>query len=177
MQAKGRPFKITIDFLREKFGERKLNSFFETFPEYKNITSYSDIDWYPLDDLIALSDRADKFFGFGDHSVLIDLGKYSAEKAMESSHKLFMGSSPEAMISRAQALFSSYYSSGTMESEFKGKNRAELILKDFPLSDGIIKRILGWMRACLKMTGAKNISVKQGPVKKGAVCFLVEWKN
>ncbi len=177
MQAKGRPFKITIDFLREKFGEQKLNSFFETFPEYKNITAYSDFDWYPLDGLITLSERADKFFGFGDHSVLIELGKYSAEKAMENSHKLFKGSPPEAMISRAQALFSSYYSAGTIEPEFKGSNRAVLVLKDFPSADGIIKRILGWMRACLKMTGAKNISVKQGPIKKGAVYFFVEWKN
>jgi len=175
MQVKGRTFKATLDYIREKFSKEKIRSFFEDFPEFVKTCDFMDAGWYPVDLFVKFSEKIDKFFGFGDSSLLVDIGAFSAVKAFETSHKLFKNLSPRILAANVQALLSSYYSSGKAEQEQLKENKFRIYIRDFIDSPFVSKRIQGWIAQAIRMTGAKEVHV-HGEKSKGAdVCFSVEW--
>lgn len=175
MQVKGRTFKATLDYLVQKFSKEKIKSFFLDFPEFAKTREFSDISWYPMNYFLEFSDKIDKFFGFGDASLLINIGSFSAKQAFETSHKLFKNLSPAALASNIQTLLSSYYSTGKTECELINKNKIIIHIREFTSSPFIIKRIQGWISQVLKLTGAKDVQVHDIKTKKADICLNVEW--
>lgn len=177
MQVKGRTFKATLDYIKVKFSKEKIKSFFEDFPEFGKTCDFSDAGWYPMDLFIKFSEKIDKFFGFGDSSLLVDIGAFSAIKAFETSHRLFKNLSPKILIANIQALLSSYYSKGTIEETQLGENKFKICIRNFIDSPYVSKRIQGWIAQALKLTGAKEVHVHGERVKGADVCFNVEWNQ
>jgi len=175
MQVKGRTFKTTLDYITQKFSKEKINSFFSDFPEFARAGKFSDIDWYPMDLFLNFSEKIDKFFGFGDASLLIDIGSFSALRAFETSHKLFNNLSPKALASNIQSLLSSYYSSGKADSEFINENKVKIYIRDFIASPYLAKRIQGWIAQVIKLTGAKEVHVHDIKTKNADISFNIEW--
>jgi hypothetical protein len=175
MQVKGRVFKATLDYISEKFSKEKIKAFFSDFPEFAGMPEYSEIDWYPMEILVKFSEKIDKFFGFGDASLLIDIGSFSAMRAFESSHKLFKNLTPKAMASNIQSLLSSYYSTGTAEHEQISPNKFKIYIKNFISSPFLVKRIQGWIAQAVKITGAKEVHVHDIKSKNADICFNIEW--
>jgi hypothetical protein len=175
MQVKGRTFKATLDYISQKFSREKINSFFSDFPEFSRTAKFSDIDWYPMDFFLNFSEKIDKFFGFGDASLLVDIGSFSALQAFKTSHKLFNNLSPKALAANIQALLSSYYSSGKADHEFINENKVKIYINDFISSPFLSKRIQGWVAQAIKLTGAKEVHVHDIKAKNADICFSVEW--
>ena len=175
MQVKGRTFKATLDYIAQKFSREKISSFFSDFPEFSKTGKFSDIEWYPMELFLAFSEKIDKFFGFGDASLLVDIGSFSALQAFKTSHKLFSNLSPKALASNIQALLSSYFSSGSAEHEFINGNKAKIYIRDFVSSPFLVKRIQGWIAQAIKLTGAKEVHVHDIKTKNADICFNVEW--
>jgi hypothetical protein len=175
MQVKGRTFKATLDYIFQKYSKEKIKSFFSDFPEFSKTMEFSDITWYPMDLFLDFSDKIDRFFGFGDASLLIDIGSFSALQAFETSHKLFKNLSPNALASNIQTLLSSYYSSGKTEYELINENKLIIHIREFTSSPFIIKRIQGWVAQALKLTGAKEVHVHDIKTKHADICLNVEW--
>lgn len=176
MQVKGRTFKATFDFIRQKFSKEKIKSFFNDFPQFVQTQDYNEIDWYPIDIFISLSEKIDKFFGFGDTSLLADIGAFSATQAFETSHKLFRNLSPRALLSNIQTVLFSYYSEGISELEFIKDNKVKIYLKKFDVSPFLIKRIQGWLAQALRLTGAREVSVFSNMHRNAELCFDIEWQ-
>src|SRR5512138_1554080 len=118
MQAKGRAFKATIEYVSGKFGCDKLHAFFAGHPQYSCIADFHDLNWYDLDYYLGFSEAIDRHFGFGDASLLVEIGEYAAKHAFETSHRLFRDLSVESAISNAEAVFFSFYSAGTVEIKY-----------------------------------------------------------
>jgi hypothetical protein len=175
MQVKGRTFTATMDYISKKFSREKISSFFTDFPEFSKITGFSDIDWYPMDFFLKFSEKIDKFFGFGDSSLLIDIGAFSALRAFETSHKLFKNLTPRALVSNIQTLLSSYYSSGKAAYDMINDNKMKIYINDFVSSPFLVKRIQGWISQALKLTGAKEVHVHDIKIKNADICFNIEW--
>ncbi len=176
MQVKGRSLKQTFDYLKEKFGEQKLLSFLDKYQEFESINFCSDIDWYPVESFISLLEKSDSFFGYCDLSILEDMGSFAAKKSFESSHKLFTGMKPATLFTNAAMIFSTYYSDGKAETEFIKDNRVKLSLLNFPCSTHLSKRILGWSKGVIALTGGKNVKGNELPCKNGLI-FIFEWDN
>ncbi len=176
MQVKGRSLKQTFDYLKEKFGEQKLLSFLDKYQEFESINFCSDIDWYPVESFISLLEKSDSFFGYCDLSILEDMGAFAAKKSFESSHKLFTGMKPSTLFTNAPMIFSTYYSDGKAEAEFIKDSRVKLSLLNFPCSTHLSKRILGWSKGVIALTGGKNVKGNELPCKNGLI-FLFEWDN
>jgi hypothetical protein len=175
MQVKGRTFRATLDYISQKFSKEKIQSFFSDFPEFAKTGNFSDIDWYPIDLFLDFSEKIDKFFGFGDRSMLVDIGSFSCLQAFETSHKLFKNLSPLAMASNIQTLLSSYYSSGKAEYELLKQNKLKIYIRDFVSSILISKRIQGWISQAIKLSGAKEVHVHDIKTKNADICFNIEW--
>jgi len=175
MEVKGRPFKVTIEFIKHKFGLDKLNSFILKQPKYKQIEDFSEISWYPANLFIELSEDIDKFFGFGDMSLLEELGEFSADSALETSHKLFKNMSPELFLTNGQAIFSSYYSAGTVKTNYLSEKKAEIHIENFGDSRYLSKRIFGWMKKILSTSAGWKIKLKEIQAKD-RMSFMLEWE-
>jgi hypothetical protein len=175
MQVKGRTFKATLDYIAKKFSREKINSFFKDFPEFSKAGNFSDVDWYPMDFFLKFSEKIDKFFGFGDSSLLIEIGSFSALQAFETSHKLFKNLSIKALASNLQTLLSSYYSSGKAWLETVNDTRVRIYIHEFTSSPFLVKRIQGWISQAMKLSGAKEVHVKNVSVKNADICFNIEW--
>jgi uncharacterized protein (TIGR02265 family) len=175
LQIKGRTFRATFDFISQKFSLEKIQSFFRDYPQFFHAQDFSEIDWYPLELFIELSEKIDKHFGFGDAALLDDIGAHSARVALDSSHKLFKSLSPRALISNMQSLLSSYYSRGIAEHEFTAEKRAKLSIKDFCSSPLLCRKIQGWLKQALKLAGAKDVKISNIQLKTADMCFSIEW--
>jgi len=176
MQVKGRSLKQTLDYLREKFGQQKLLSFLDKYQEFEAINSCSDIDWYPIETFISVLEKADSYFGYCDLSLLEEMGNYTAKKSFESSHKLFTGMKPATLFTNAPMIFSTYYSNGSAQAEFIKDTRVKLTLNNFPCSPHLSRRILGWSKGVIALTGGKNVKGSELPCKNG-LSFIFEWNN
>lgn len=175
MEVKGRTFTITVEFIKQKFGIEKLSSFYADFPKYKQIENFSEIDWYPAALFLELSEDADRYFGFGDFSFLEELGLFWADNALKTSHELFKNISPELFLSNGQVIFSSYYSPGTVKTNYLGERKAEINIENFGDSICLSKRILGWMKRILSASGSRKIKLTEIPAKN-KMAFLLEWE-
>jgi hypothetical protein len=175
MQVKGRTFKATLDYISKKFSREKINAFFTDFPEFSNTVNFSDIDWYPVEFFLKFSEKIDKFFGFGDSSLLIDIGAFSAQQAFETSHKLFKNLTARALASNIQTILTSYFSTGRAEHEMINENKGKIYIKDFSSSPFLVKRLQGWIAQAIKLTGAKEVHVHDIKTKNADICFNVEW--
>ena len=176
MQVKGRTFKATFDFIKQKFSQEKIKTFFKEFPQFVHAQDYNEIDWYPVDIFISLSEKIDKFFGFGDDSLLSEMGAFSARQAFETSHKLFRNLTPKIFISNIQTVLFSYYSEGVSELKFIKDNKVKICVTKFIASPFLLKRIQGWLSQALHLSGAKEVSVFSIPHKKADMCFDIEWQ-
>ncbi len=176
MGAKGKAFKATLDYLEEKYDQKKVKSFFQCHPQFEKIRKYDDLNWYSLDELLKFSECVDKYFGFGDASLLFKIGEHAAKDAFNNSHKLFKDLSIESVFSNAGAVFCSYYSAGAAEIKYIKDNKVHVCIKNLPVSPYLAKSIFGWMQHAVKAIKAKEAFVSEEEGKK-CLCYTVEWNK
>ncbi|HSP35816.1 MAG TPA: hypothetical protein VLU46_16005 [Thermoanaerobaculia bacterium] len=98
-----------------------------------------------------------------------EAGSFSAAEAVKGVYRLFARVlTPDAILSRAAAMWSSMNTAGKME-VMADRGSAVLRLIDYPSQPVMCMRITGWIEKMADMTGAKNAVVKHvSCVTKGA---------
>jgi len=177
MQVKARPFKATLEFIENRFGPAKLKTFLAEYSEFSIINETPDFDWLELNLFIRLSEKTDSYFGFGDLSLLYEIGVFSARQAFEKSHKLFKDITPLNFVQSGPALFASYYRVGRPEFEVLTDRKARLTIRDFCESKAVSKRIAAWLKEGITAAGAKHASVAESEPKDNTLSFCVEWEE
>ena len=176
MEAKGRAFKASLEYLECKYDKSKIRSFFKSHPEFECIQKYQDLNWYSLEFYIRFSEKLDRYFGFGDAALLFKIGEYASRTAFESSHKLFRDLSMESAISNAQAVFLSYYSAAKTEIKYLNDNKVCVHIKNIPLSPYLKKMIYGWMQEAVKSIKSRDAFVSEQE-SRNSLCFTLEWNK
>ena len=176
MQVKGRAFICVLEYTEKKYGCEKVESFFSRFPDFEGIKNYDGLNWYNLALYLKFSENADKFFGFGDASLLTEIGEYSAKKAFESSHRLFKDLSMQCALSNAQSVFLSYFSAGVAEIKYLKENKINFSVKNLPVSPYLGKTIHGWLKHAAKSIKATDTNVVELDTKT-CLCYSIEWAN
>ncbi len=97
-----------------------------------------------------------------------EAGSFSAAEAVKGVYRWFARVlTPDAILSRAAAMWSSMNTAGRMEVT-GGKGAAKLRLMDYPSEPVMCMRITGWIEKMADLTGAKNAVVRHvGCVTKG----------
>ncbi len=176
MQVKGKAFTSALEYTDKKYGCEKVKLFFTHFPAFEEIKNYNDLNWYSIDMYLKFSESLDKYFGFGDASLLVEIGEYSAKKAFESSHRLFKDLSMQCALSNAQSVFLSYYSAGIAEIKYLRDNKITFSVKNLPVSPYLGKTIHGWIKHAVKSIKANDTNVVELEPKT-CLCYSIEWTN
>lgn len=174
MQVKGRVFKVSFAFLERKFGKEKTAKFLSDNPAFSEMVNYSEVDWYPIEQFSLLCEKIDKYFGFGDGSIMVEAGSYSAAESLKTSHKLFSGMSVRSLIQNAQAIYASYYSDSNVKVEEIEEKKLKIVFDNLPCDMFLSKRLKGWLKTLLSQTGAKNITLSES--LKTCPIFTIKWE-
>lgn len=176
MKVKGRAFLYALEYAEKKYGCEKVKTFIANFPDFMEIKDYNDLNWYDLGLYIKFSESADKYFGFGDTSLLLEIGEYSAKKAFESSHRLFRDFSMQCAMSNAQSIFLSYFSTAIIEIKYLKENKINFSVKNLPVSPYLGKTIHGWLKHAVKSIKTSDTNVVELETKL-CLCYNIEWSN
>jgi hypothetical protein len=177
LQVTGSAFKTLAEFAEKKYGNERIKNFHIDNPRFFRINDFLDLGWYELDYYMDFSEAVDKYFGFGDASILLEAGEYAAKKAFESSHSLFRDLSMQCALSNAEAVFLSFFSAAVAEIKYIKNNKAEINIKNLPKSPHLSNIICGWLKYSSRAIKTKEASIVEKNHKKSCPCFTVEWIN
>jgi hypothetical protein len=137
---------------------------------------YLELDWYPIEKLIKLLEKIDSHFGYSDLAIIEEMGKYAAKTAFEGSHRIIKDLNPKTLFANANMIASSFYSTAKVRTEFIKDTCVKLYYNGFPESTYLSKRIFGWAKQGLLMSGGKNIRCSEFRTKDG-LGFNFEWND
>ena len=164
VHVKGSALKTSVAFISAKFGESGWKKVLSSLPDKdREILSKRVLvsSWYPFSSYLSLLTTADKMFGKGDFALCADMGRYSAESDLGSVYMVFnKEANPHFIISRAAAIWKTYYDSGRMEIAEKGDKSVTLRILGFssPARQHCL-RVQGWMEMALRLSGGRNVRV------------------
>jgi hypothetical protein len=126
--------------------------------------------------LNRMTEQAAKLAGKQVTPFAREAGRYSAGEAVRGVYKFFARVlTPDALLSRAAAMWSAMNTAGRMEVHRDGDRAARLRLLDFPSEAVMCARIGGWLEQMIELTGITKYVVAKGScVSKGDNCC--EWR-
>ena len=182
--AKGSVLLGTIRFLRERFGEEGFQKVVARLDPEERQRLESPIlpsVWYPLSFLLGIMRAAKAEFGASVPDIHSQMGRASADFALSSMYSMvFKITSTQWIISRAAAVFASYYDTGKMSVVENGKGFAVLEMIEFaePAPE-LCERIGAWCARVLEQCGEKSVKVEhnQCRCRGDSTCrFTAQWK-
>ncbi|MBN2416024.1 hypothetical protein JXO52_09290 [bacterium] len=165
MQIKGTAVASIVPFIQKKFPDRYYEWLQALTPKSRGIFEGVLLasSWYPLQE--ALIEPTEKmcelFFGGSDQGAWAG-GEFSAEHGLKGVLKFFIkAGSPQFIIKRATAIFTSYYRPGKIEVLDTSASHARLKISEFTECNTLIEcRIAGWMRQALRICGCSDPDVQ-----------------
>jgi hypothetical protein len=129
-----------------------------------------------MSSLNRMTEHAAKLAGQHVAPFAREAGRYSAGEAVRGVYKFFARVlTPDALLSRAAAMWSAMNTAGRMEVHREGERAARLRLLDFPSETVMCSRIGGWLEQMIELTGTTKYVVAKGScVAKGDTCC--EWR-
>lgn len=170
LKAKGPLFKGTLKYIKEKYGENKLNEIKKKIPEeVQNFLSSPILDssFYPAEYLIEINKAIISPDNPDSTKIYKEIGRFSADAGYHGIYKLlFAVSTTKFMIGRAPSVWKTYYSQGTLKMEGKEGNNAQIFIFNSGIKHkSLCLRIEGFMERMVELTGGKN------PKSKHLKCF------
>lgn len=164
MEIKGTAVKSINDFVKDKYPSEYASWVKSLPPEsLKIMTNVRSNDWYPLKEAAIIPSElvGELFFNNDKEKGAMELGRYSAEKALQGIYKIYVKfSSPNHIISRAQRIISAYYSPTTLEIQNNLQKSVQVVITKFEESHSVIEnRFVGWYLSALEISGCKNVQV------------------
>lgn len=176
MQVRGSAFKSILGYAEKKYGVERVKNFFIDNSCFYMIRDFIELDWYDLKLFLDYSEKVDKYFGFGDASMLFEAGEFAAKQAFESSHRLFKDMSIQSALTNAESVFLSYFSAAVVEIKYLKDNKASIYIRNLPVSPYLSKNICGWIKYAVKAIKAKEAFITEN-APKTCLCFTLEWIN
>jgi len=161
LKAKGPLFKGTLKYVKERFGEGKIEEIKRKVPEeVKNFLDKTILDssFYPASWLVAINEAIISPKDPEAVKIYKEIGRFSGDSAYHGIYKLlFMVSSTKFMVSRAPQVWKTYYSQGTLKMEGKEGNNAQIFIFNSGIDHiSLCLRIEGFMERIIELTGGKN---------------------
>lgn len=161
LKAKGPLFKGTLKYIKERFGEAKIEEIKRKVPEeVKDFLNKTILDstFYPASYLSAINEAIISPNDPEATKIYKEIGRFSGDSAYHGIYKLlFMVSSTKFMVSRAPHVWKTYYSQGNLKMEMKEGNNAQIFIFNSGIEHiSLCFRIEGFMERIVELTGGKN---------------------
>jgi hypothetical protein len=185
MQVKGSAIVVLPTFIREKFGEVRLQQWLAALPAGAQKVFSGGVlisEWYHIKEvyLEPTALMCEQFYN-GDSIGAHEIGRYSSDFALKGIYRAFVKlASVKSFITRANTVMTTYYKPSAMEIHSSGDGRLVLHMTIFPVpSEYAELRIAGWIQRSLEIHGCRDVTwaIPRSFTKKDAVTELVfTWK-
>jgi hypothetical protein len=161
-QVKGTAIASTLRFVRERFGPEAVAAVragLDPTLQARMPDEPLASSWYPFALLIGLGRAAARRYGGGLTHFHRELGRASADYAMNTVYRIFFKlGSPQFVVSRAARVWRTYYDTGEMRAVVAEPGHAVLDLAGFtePVPE-LCERLIGWMSRSVELAGGKNL--------------------
>jgi hypothetical protein len=165
VEVKGTAINSIPEFILKKFGKEGLNQWLTALTEGARKVYGSAIlsgSWYPIKEVMVEPTRKMcELFYRGDLRGAREGGRFSAEMGLKGVYRIFVKlGSPEFLIRRASAIFTSYYQPSEMKVVSQEDRKAVVHITKFSEPSALIEnRIAGWMEKALEISGCKNVKI------------------
>lgn len=162
MEIKGTAVKPTLEFVKDRFGDR-YEDWIKNLPdESLKILNFpiSSSAWYPINESTIIPTKVLAQLFYNDPvAAAREVGRYSAEKSLTGIDKVFIRvATPKFLIGRTANIFSSYYKPSRVEYRIVSDNEAILEIFEFgKVEELMIHRIAGWIQKAFELTNRKNV--------------------
>lgn len=161
LKAKGPLFKGTLKYVKEKYGENRIQEIKTKVPEeVKKFLDSTILDsaFYPASWLAYINEAIISPNDPEAEKIYKEIGRFSADSAYHGIYKLFfMVSSPKFMVGRASNVWKTYYSQGILKMEGKEGNNAQIFIFNSEINHkSLCLRIEGFIERIVELTGGKN---------------------
>jgi hypothetical protein len=186
MQVKGTAFNARLAFIKKKFGEDKLAAVWDRAPQIHALVS-STGEFYPsrLYDYIhytAFNQAvADVFYG-GKETAFIEMGRESADDALQSVHKIFvMNKDTRSFLRSLPILYNAYYvDMGLVEVNLNERENTVTVTVHGPRSAhrSLCQILRGYVLRGMELCGARSIAESEETcmARNGQACiFNITW--
>jgi hypothetical protein len=165
MDVKGTAISSIPEFIAKRFGKEGLTRWLSSLTETARKVYERPIlagNWYPLKEImLEPTKKMCELFYHGDAKGAREGGRYSAELGLKGVYKIFVKfGSPEFLIRRASAIFTSYYQPSEMKVVAQEDKKAVVHINQFLEPSSLVEnRIAGWMERALEISGCKNVNI------------------
>lgn len=154
------------EYLIDRFGPGSIARIMEVLDEEDRAVigrKTIPVAWEPEKSYISLLAKADQLYGRGDFNICLDIGYYTAQKAVPKFFKIFIRlGDPLFVIKRASIFWSQVHNHGKLEVIETGKNIAMARLSGYLTPSKVnCFGTKGYIYAVFELSGAKNIVVTE----------------
>lgn len=161
-KTKGVGFSNVKSFTVERYGqdgwEKVLTQV--TQDERDELASIVAVGWYSLPFYAKLIRAVDRVHGYGDLAMLVQLGRYEAEKDLTTLHRMLLRlASPAFAVEKTAEYWRRFHDTGTWTMHRDTDNQLRGVLEGWGCVDpGLCRELQGYLWRTLELVGAKNVT-------------------
>jgi len=116
------------------------------------------IGWYSLALYARLIRAVDQVHGYGDLSLVVQLGRFEAERDLTTIQRLFLRlANPAFMLEKTGDYWRRFHDSGHWTIEREGDMRVRAFIDDWGVADvALCRELVGYVSRLWELVGAKN---------------------
>ena len=182
-KTKGVGFVNVRTFARERFGDEGWSATLAQLSpaDREELASVIPMGWYSLPMYARLIRALDALHGFGDLSLVRELGRYEADKDLTTIHRVLLRlANPAFIVEKAGEVWRRYHDTGTWNITREATNRVSGTLDGWGCVDeALCREAAAYMARCLELVGARGVVMEhpQCRAKGESRCFfLARWR-
>lgn len=166
LKVRGLMYAAINGWITEKFDESRFQHFKQTLPrDFIELFDNLDIkEWYPAEDVYRAYEYLIKYFEnqMSQSELIASIVGYMFRQSITGFMKGMMAFlTPSTLIKRATTFWRRVHSAGEIEIERSSKNHLLVTLHGWKIHKISCKIFAGWMVELMRLTGSKNIKVKE----------------
>lgn len=181
-KTKGVGFLNVREFVLGRWGETGWTAVLGRLREHdrQELGSALAVGWYPLELYARLIRAVDDAHGKGNLGLMVELGRFEAERDLTTIHRLFLRFfHPSFIVEKTGTYWQRFHDSGVWE--VTRPDRASIcgVLRDWGCVDeALCRELVGYIGRSVELAGAQRVSVDHARCRargEGECRFLVRF--
>jgi predicted hydrocarbon binding protein len=163
-KTKGVGFVNVRRFTFDRFGEQGWEAVrAELVPEdRRELDGVVPVGWYALALYARLIRALDRVHGAGDLALVVQLGRYEAERDLTTIHRMFLRlANPAFMLDKTAEYWRRFHDTGEWTVERLGPTHVRAYLDGWGVVDtALCRELVGYLLRTFELLGAKNVRLE-----------------
>jgi predicted hydrocarbon binding protein len=162
--TKGIGFANVRAFVEERYGSGSWNKVLGELvaADRRELEGIVPVGWYSLALYARLIRAVDQVFGYGDLSLVVQIGRFEAERDLTTIHRIFLRlASPAFMLEKQADYWRRFHDTGQWVVQRDAERRVTAYLDDWGYVDpALCREVVGYVTRSFELIGAKNVRME-----------------